>query len=92
MILMIKHPTKRKEFVPADYVRKDWDDHHIEFELKRRARGYSGLLRQLLCSAAAVIVRQRLRIAELEQEVKDVQEAADDEARAQSELDAGEYL
>lgn len=51
-----------RTFDPAKYVRKDWDDRHIEAELERRARGYSGIFRQVLCSAAAVIDRQRFEI------------------------------
>lgn len=58
-------PKPKRElsvFDPAEYVRKDWDDRQIEAELERRARGYNGLLRQYLCSAAAVIARQRSEI------------------------------
>lgn len=50
------------EFNPTHYIRGDWDDRHIEAELERRARGYSGIFRQLLCSAANVIDRQRHEI------------------------------
>jgi len=68
-----KMKRELKEFIPADYVRPDWDDHYIEFELKRRARGYNGPLRQFLCSGAAVIARQRKQIEELKDDLDNLE-------------------
>ena len=70
-----KETRKLNEFDPANYVRKDWDDRQIEAELERRARGYGGILRQYLCSAAAMINRQRSEVDELRAEVDDMREA-----------------
>lgn len=84
-----RKPKAKRELVvfdPANHVRKDWDDRQIEAELERRARGYGGILRQYLCSAAAVISRQRLRITELERDRDSLLDEVDDVREAVAEL------
>ena len=51
--------TARARFTPADYVRNDWTTGDLADLLEVRARGYNGLLREFLCTAAA-----RLRVYE----------------------------
>lgn len=46
-------------FKPSDHIRSDWDSDHLIESLEKRARGYSGLLREVLCSAAEQIRRDQ---------------------------------
>ncbi len=52
-------PKPLKPFDPADYVRPDWTDVDMIEALERRARGYSGLFREVLCTAAALLRKHR---------------------------------
>lgn len=46
---------KLRPFTPSDYVRKDWTPEEAIESLEVRARGYNGLLREILCTAAAML-------------------------------------
>jgi hypothetical protein len=50
-----KKRSERQVFDAADYVRPDWNAEDVIYLLERRARGYNGLLRQILCTAAAML-------------------------------------
>ncbi len=47
-----------RPFKASDYVRQDWGPADLIAQLYSRARGYNGILRQLLCTAAALIKHQ----------------------------------
>lgn len=47
--------SKRQKFDAADHIRKDWNYALTAEFLENRARGYNGLLRQILCTAAHML-------------------------------------
>ena len=53
--------AERKIWTAAEFVNTDWSAGNCINDLERRARGYNGRLRELLCTSA-----QRLRDAQLE--------------------------
>ncbi len=48
-------PIRRQEFDAADHIREDWNYALVAEFLEARARGYNGLLRQILCTAAHML-------------------------------------
>lgn len=72
-----RQKAPRREWYAGDYFRPDWAVDHLIEMLERRARGYNGLLRSILCTAA-----QRLRDqhAALHQSKTEIIEPMDDEA------------
>jgi hypothetical protein len=50
-----RKPASRHVFNAEAYVRKDWTPTDVTEHLEDRARGYNGILRQLLCTAAAML-------------------------------------
>ena len=60
---MARYGGPKKKFVPqpfkaSDHVRKDWGPEDMIEHLEGRARGYNGTLRQVFCTAAALIRHQ----------------------------------
>ncbi len=50
-----RQAAPRYVFKAADYVRQDWSPEDVAALLERRARGYNGILRDRLCTAAAML-------------------------------------
>ena len=56
-------------FNPGEYVRHNWSNIQVAEQLEDRARGYSGTLREVLCTAARIL---RERMTEAEEATGDV--------------------
>lgn len=69
---------KRRPFVAEDHVRADWDAEFLIEELERRARGYTGLLREVLCTAADILRDQRKQVDVLVDDIRVQGELAED--------------
>ena len=83
-----KQKAERKIWTAAALVRTDWSAEQCIEDLERRARGYSGMLCELLCTSA-----QRLRDAQLE--INNLHEEIDhmaEELNAVAEDAAGESI
>lgn len=72
-----RQAAPRRTFSASEYVREDWLPEDLIEMLESRARGYNGILRAVLCTAAAM-----LRDAMSE----DLLQEAQHEARVQNEL------
>lgn len=61
-----RQAAPRRTFLASDYLRPDWTAGDLIEFLEDRARGYNGILRQLLCSSAAKITDQQNAITRYE--------------------------
>ncbi len=71
----LQRPRKkapRREWHAGDYSRPDWDVDHLVEMLERRARGYNGLLRSVLCTAAQRLRDQNAALRAQEQAQKEI--------------------
>ncbi len=50
-----RQAAPRYVFTPSAYVRPDWNPEDLIEVMEDRARGYNGVLRQVLCTAAAMV-------------------------------------
>lgn len=80
----------RKVWKASDYLRVDWTPEDVTALLESRARGYNGQLREILCTAAAMlrnvtgvleVVETPSGLAIQPRAVTDAEIEADDKAR-----------
>ncbi len=58
--------AERRTFEASDHVRADWTGADCVYLLERRARGYDGLLRNVLCTSAALLSRSETLLKQAE--------------------------
>lgn len=73
----VKKGPKRFVWKAEDYVRPDWDVDHVIERLEERAKGYDGLLRSLLCTAAAQLRKSAETLDAMQDEMRVQGELAD---------------
>lgn len=71
----------RKQFNPSEHIRNDWDIEFVSEELERRAKGYSKIFRELLCTGVAMLREQSFAIITLTAERKALAALADDQSK-----------
>ncbi len=68
--LRSRKSAPRREWKAEDYIRGDWGTEHLIERLEQRARGYDGLLRELLCTSAEALRQQNKVLLKHAEEVQ----------------------